>query len=152
MFVKCNNKKRKYFLSKIAILGTELTTTTTKNLNNNHDSEQFHIFSIHFIFKEEFSNHLVTCTHVNKHISVSHHSHCCFKIPQGEVRRHSRPTQQMFLNPRTWETACFLHLTKRCVQKCSTRVKYKATHLGFPHLKGLTRRRRFCVRHQVMVG
>lgn len=96
------------------------------------------MFCTRFIFKEELSNRPFTCTCVNKHISGSHNSHCWFRFPQREVRGHI-PTEQRFLNPRTWETACFLHLTNRRVQKCSTRAKYKATHLGIPHVKGLTR-------------
>lgn len=135
MFVKCNTK-RQIFL----IQNSHFRNRTNKQTKNyNHDSQQCHIFCVHFIFKEEFSNHLSTCTCVEKHIYVLHNSHCWFKSPQWEVRGRFRPKEQMFLNSRTWETACFLHLTNRCVQKCSTRVKYKATHLGFRHVKGLTR-------------
>lgn len=135
--------KGKYFLSKIVILGRELPKKTNKK------KAFITIMTVSNFTYSAFVSSLrknsqiicppapVQC--VNKHICVSHNSHCWFKILQWDLKGH-RPKSQMFLNPRSRETTCFLHLTNRCEQKkCSTRVKYKASHLWFQHAKSLRR-------------
>lgn len=116
-FVKCTTRRQIFLIQ---------NSHLRRKKKNNYDRKQFHLFHPEERVFKPFVHH--TCP-----LCVSHNSHCWFGIPQREVKIQK---QQMFLNPRSWETACLFASNRQVCAKTQHQSRIQISSLGVS-VKGL---------------